>query len=748
MYGLAHRIAGCVSLCAALGLPPPVAAQGPATAEDASSGQPLETVTVRGRRMPERFDTTGSTLTLRREQIEALGANTVGDILRGVPGLQVSTTANGGLEIRMRGMSAQATRILIDGAPVSVTRRDAQLPLDDLPADLIERVEVVRAPTAEYEGAAGGTVNIVLRSAAAKRETYVWLTDQHIWGRDALAVFASQTGPLGAAPSPRRDADTPAGGLADDAARWTYFVSLSGGPRNLGADTRQSSSVSEPAGSGEVDDASRLRSTTWTLTPRLQGRLGASDRVNVRSLFSSVDQHGQTTSSGVLRDARGDTTLTAFAPWAFRRDHGQIAVDWDHRFAGGRLETTLGFDRSRSRYALQRDVSLQSDTGAVLRASALAEDRSERGVNAKGKLTTVRDGSIWSVGAEFTRAALDVDGLTTSDAGTSPRSVGATLTSGALWLQDEVPVEAWETTVVAGLRAQRHVIDALDSGALRTTSDETFWQPSVNSRTRLTDDAQLRLNLARITRTPRIWELLDRPVPTPATNSPNSPDFRGNPGLRPESTVTLDIGTDHRIGERGQAGLGVFVRDQHDVIARRLSLDGTRWTERPDNVGDAIVWGIESDLRTDLRWAGLPADWTLSANANIYRSRMLSGDTVGERIPGQARYIANLSVARPLRTSGGWYGGSSIALTGRADLAQPAADGVRIDGTDHSRAQLDAYIGSVLPAFGFWRLNIYNLTDFRRDARRTVVDANGVVFGSRSVQTLTPRVFLTVGTRF
>jgi outer membrane receptor for ferrienterochelin and colicins len=749
----AHSARPLVSLALttlALNFALPSAHAQPGPGEQASSPNQLDEVNVTARRdFENRFNSTGARVTIGRRDIEAIGANTIGDILRQTPGLQVTTTANGGLEIRMRGMGAENTRIMIDGVAVGTSNRNSQLPLDELPADLIERVEVIRAPTAEFQGAAGGTLNIVLRAASAKRETYIWLSDQYVWGRHAPQLFFSTTGPLG-----ERKLGKP---TEEDlkAASWTYFVSLTAGPRNLGSNTtRQASTSATPPGSAistNYVDQLRLKNSLWTLIPRFNGRLGASDKVTLRGTFSTTKQDGTAESHGEgISSSNSSFSRDALTPWNYERNFYQLGVDWSHSFKDSKWDTTVQAERSRNLTESTSNtvITPTNPLGAGVGTSGSFEDiRHERALYLNSKWVRSIESNLLTFGGEFDRRTLEVESATILAGVTNPASVQATTTRKALWSQYELPLESIKTTLVFGLRAQDYAIESVANGT-PLNYQNLFWQPSINSRTAINDTTQLRWNLAKISRNPRIWELSSSRLPNLNQNSPNSADFQGNPNLKPESTITLDLGVDKRMQIGGQYGLNVFLRSQTDVIARSLSLQSGRWLEQPDNVGNAMVWGIESDVRTNLKWAGLGPDWTLSANASLLQSRMRTGVAEGQRIPGQARYLANVNIAKPLRVSGGWYGGATLALVGASEFNTDNAPGVTVSGHQAAHTQLDLYIGSVFPALGFWRLNVFNVTNFSQDRNRTITDSNGIVYSESFSRKLTPRWFLTFGTRF
>lgn len=218
--------------------------------------------------------------------------------------------------------------------------------------------------------------------------------------------------------------------------------------------------------------------------------------------------------------------------------------------------------------------------------------------------------------------------------------------------------------------------------------------------------------------------------------------------MRPESSVTLDGGFERRLGPQGLLGANLFVRQVKDVIARRVSDNGTGlWTQRAENVGNALVWGLETDVKTrfDLpaRW-GWGTDWNLSGTASLLQSRMTRGDSIGQRIPGQARYLMNVNLAKPMPQASGWFGGGTLSFTGAADLnTSPTAGGREL-----AYNSVDLYLGQVVSGWGYWRLTVYNLTNSRRARERVDVDASGRQFSEQSALLWSPRVFLTVGTRF
>lgn len=733
--------------CAAMALWGPAALAQSTGQDDSEQPAQLDEVNVTGRReFDERFMSTATRITVTRRDIENMGANSMADVLRQLPGVQVTTTANGGLEIRMRGMGTEATSILIDGLPVNPNNRTAQLPLDELPADLIERIEVLRAPSAEFQGAAGGTLNIVMRGASPRKETFIWFTDQYVWGRHGPSIFASQTGPLGKQPD-KNDPQAPS---------WSYFISFNQGERNVGSDTLRASSSNTAAPSFTTsEDRWRLHNQYWTLTPRLTGRLGASDRVTLRGILSGFDQGAMLFSNSYGVSSGAAFSSASQSPAHFARSYGQATVDWSHSFQDAKLDSSLQIERGHGDYSSDRHGASVLGGVATPFDSTYGYSRGDRGVIGKTKLVLAGSGAdeaTWSYGGEFENRLLDQQSVSSAAGVTLPLNLDASTHRKALWGQYEKAVESIKTAAVLGLRAQ----DFRENAGAAGTGVEYHnlaWQPSLNTRTALSDNLQYRFNLARIGQNPRVYQLAPFTQPNASANSPTAPDYRGNPNLRPVSTISLDTGFERRLsGGNAQAGINLFVRQQNNVISNTLFLSGGRWIEQPANIGNATVWGIETDLRGSLTTLGAPRDWrdwTVSANATLLGSRFENGTVTGQRIPGQARYLANFNIAKPARQTGGWYGGAAIQLHGASDFNTASTPGVTVTGRQRAHANVDLFIGDVVPKLLFWRLNVYNLFDYRQERGGTVTDTtSGTVTTESFERRFTPRWFLTVGTRF
>ncbi|UFP92858.1 TonB-dependent receptor plug domain-containing protein [Gloeobacter morelensis] len=128
----------------------------------------LDEVTVTGTLRPARTNETSTTVyTVDRKEIEDKGANSVGEAIQGVPGVQ-SNVFGAGADVHnnffIRGLPNLGIGILVDGRLITNLNQE-HFDLSDLPVYNTERIEVLTGSGTTLYGtnAAGGVINVITR---------------------------------------------------------------------------------------------------------------------------------------------------------------------------------------------------------------------------------------------------------------------------------------------------------------------------------------------------------------------------------------------------------------------------------------------------------------------------------------------------------------------------------------------------------------------------------------------------------
>jgi iron complex outermembrane receptor protein len=116
--------------------------------------------------------TVATTTVISKNDIAQMGARTLLDILRIVPGLGVTQSSLGVAQIEVRGITSLASEkvlFMLNGHPLDHNLQNAgsTWSYDDMPVDNIKRVEVVRGPGSALYGANAflGVINIITMNA-------------------------------------------------------------------------------------------------------------------------------------------------------------------------------------------------------------------------------------------------------------------------------------------------------------------------------------------------------------------------------------------------------------------------------------------------------------------------------------------------------------------------------------------------------------------------------------------------------
>lgn len=138
-------------------------------AQAQTSSKALDRIVVTGSRTPQTQDASLASITVfDRADIERLQAQSLLELLRGVPGVALSNNGGAGKvsSVFVRGTEARHVLLLIDGVRVGSATSGTPA-FQDLPLEQIERIEIVRGPFSSLYGseALGGVIQIFTREA-------------------------------------------------------------------------------------------------------------------------------------------------------------------------------------------------------------------------------------------------------------------------------------------------------------------------------------------------------------------------------------------------------------------------------------------------------------------------------------------------------------------------------------------------------------------------------------------------------
>jgi outer membrane receptor for ferrienterochelin and colicins len=631
----------------------------------------------------QRRQSSAAKIVVGREEIDKFGDANIGEVLRRLPGVTTPGPPGRGGPPRLRGLGNNFTQLLIDGQRVP-----PGFSLESLSPEQVERIEILRAPTAETGARAiAGTINIITREGFKRRLNDLRLGFGYENGKISPGLNWSHN---------------------DTADNLTYTVSASAfrPQRESAGDSR--TTVSDVASGRLLEDRSG-RSVTedkrvgLNLNGRLMWRLGeGGDSFSLQpSVFhSSATSDGRFTLDQALRrpstpvfydtaSSRNDSSFT----------NARLGTQWRQRIDNVRLEVNGGAGTFRSdndtlRYEFtngsssplrtlqDRGNTRENSLNATLKATSLVGGTPDK---AGTEHTLVGGGEIDAAQRTETRSSLQNGLPLLSDFGDDLKASSLRV---AAYVQDE-----WNFTpqwgAYAGLRWEGITTrgDAGNAGAAAgaarptnrsnvwTPLFQTVWKPDPKSRD------QVRLALTRSYRSPTLGNLIARPTinrdyPVSGANRETSPDSAGNPALKPELATGIDLAVERYLSGGGVLSVNLFHRNISNLMRGVTTLETVSWSPVPRyvrrmrNIGDATTSGIEMEakFRLDQLVTGAPGV-ELRGNLSLFDSKVSTVPGPNNRLDQQAKATANVGADYRVRgtpfTFGGnanWVPGSTIKL--------------------------------------------------------------------------------------
>lgn len=219
------------------------------------------------------------------------------------------------------------------------------------------------------------------------------------------------------------------------------------------------------------------------------------------------------------------------------------------------------------------------------------------------------------------------------------------------------PSAQW--SVEAGLRYE-HIALTPPAESELGTRKQNLWLPSLNIGYSPNASQRWHVQLAKTYRAPKFSDLAAHIREREGNFT--QPDLGGNPSLRNETAVGLELGFTQTLmqGERnaGQFKANLFARDISNGLTKNLTSymaedwNGNmaeRWLLTSVNRGKTRIWGIETGVRYDLpKSSGLPV--SLRADLTLTESRITDQPSPA-RLMGQSPAVLDLGF--DIRPTGG-----------------------------------------------------------------------------------------------
>jgi len=537
-------------------------------------------------RYDARRDDTASKIVVGSEDLQRYGDTSVLDAFKRVPGI----TVDGG-QVKMRGLGSGYTQILINGE-----RAPAGFTLDSLSPDMIEKIEILRAASAEYSTQSiAGTINIILKKTVrvAQRDLKV--------------------------------------SVADSGQSFTPSTTLLLAGRSEGVN----------------------------LTPRLSWTLDSGGTLSSQSYMgmSKAGGDGGTAVTTPLGDPLAYDRIAAQSGVHSAYLHSDL--DLVHKMDdGAKFDVKIGVDASRSTNA-GTQLGASDGTPALDRTIA-ADSRENGVTSTGKYTAPLGDDHTLAVGWEGGYTKRDEGRIQQDAVlpGYVPDDGNAGYTAGvgrlAFFAQDDWAITPlW--SLYAGLRWEGISTRSDGNSFAAVRNRASVWSPLLQSLWKLPNmQDQVRLALTRTFKAPTLDSLTPRLI-TSTNNSQSAPDVQGNPNLKPELATGLDTSFDHYLDKDGALlSASASMRRIDNYTRQGLLLQNERWVAMPVNEGNATTRSVELEAKLPLKSLLGPALGAGSAaqvpavdlHASVSRNWSQVDAVPGpdNRLDGQVPLSANLGI--------------------------------------------------------------------------------------------------------
>jgi outer membrane receptor protein involved in Fe transport len=551
-------------------------------------------------RLDKKIYNVGKDLTVR--------GGTVSDVLDNVPSVSVDVEGN----VSLRGN--ENVRILINGKPSGLVGLSSTDALRQLPAEAIEKVEVITSPSARYdaEGTAG-ILNIILRRSKL----------QGLNGAITTKVgYPKATGI--------------SGNLNYRAGDFNFFTTSGYNYREVPGNSFSSTNfINTGLLFEETRDFDRLRKG-FNTNIGVEWYVNKTSSITTSVLFRESDNESNTTNNIFQRDINGlETRSFRFDPELEDDKTVQYSINYDKKFKTDGHKLTFDFQYEKS--AEDENSLISQDNIEVERVRTL--ENQERILLQSDYVLPIGENSQFELGYRGNFNELNTD-YTVEAVENGNFELDTDLSNNliykeninALYSQYGSKIKKFSYLLGLRLEATRITIDLTTLNDHNVKSYAGFF-PTINLGYEISEDQNITLGYNRRIRRPRSYFINPFPSRSSATNL-----FQGNPNLDPSYSNGVDLGYLNRFGKltlnssiyfqhatdafsviSEPTGEIVIINSQEVPVVRRTII----------NLASNDRYGFEFTLTYN------PSrKWRLNGNFNLFKS-ITKGDFNGQNLDAE-----------------------------------------------------------------------------------------------------------------
>jgi len=622
---------------------------------------------------------TAPVLSYDLEYFQRFEPNTVGDMIKRVPGAAfVGSDIMEFDGVQLRGLGGGYTQVLINGKKVPGAGDDRSFWVDRIPAEMVDRIEILRSNSANRSGdAVAGAINIILRDAYEFDGSYLRVGVNRYYDSEVNPTFGAVTSgeALGGRilaginvqdryRSKFKRSDRFADPLMEELVSWEDQTEVKDG-RDYSGNLSYTANVGD---SGRFSiDGFYVRTKRDVTEVSFEEEYDDDEVINANVPgLGTVDQENWGIGAEYRFDMAGGTTSIDIDHARF--EDSSVESEEAHAYVDGEWDESEA--ESETIDAKDAETSFKIAHKRPVGAAEL-----EFGIDYRRKKRDVTFTSYeWEADGEGDPVVYELDGVVAS-------VIEEKRLDPYVMVSGKGEVLSWE----AGLRYEttrsdiRYIEDGDVEGA--DGKDYDILLPSVHLRWDLSDVDRVSLSLARSIKRPNFNEL----IPALLDGEFGDNDYIGNPRLDPETANGLDLGFERRLGARGVVGVNFFYRDVKNLIELvntgewsedaldsyeddleefldenpgatedDFEFDPESWLFTSANVGDGKVYGVEFDLSTPLTAFGME-NTGVFLNYTYVKSKV--DDFLGERrFNDQARSVYNIGFIQDLPSLAASFG--------------------------------------------------------------------------------------------